>query len=207
MISTGYFIRRLLNKLVKITELTFCNISFLFRYICMYLKCLVFLRIVNCNKFYIWHFLLAVIFGSTLFSKLVSNFCQMIWIRGQKLLFPFSMVISSDKIIDWLGRYILFPFGFYHGKKPKRFVILHSNWKFSTQPLTFFWHNKTQKERVSTESKNYFIRPSLWLFYMDIWKEKQINQNYTSDICKYILTCVLVNTDQTLNWLEIFREV
>ena len=43
--------------------------------------------------------------------------------------------------------------------------------------------------------------------YMGIWKGKQISQNYTGDICKYILTCVLVNTDQTLNWLEIFREV
>ena len=36
---------------------------------------------------------------------------------------------------------------------------------------------------------------------MDIWKGKQINQNYTSDICKYISPCVLVNTDQ------MFREV
>ena len=35
--------------------------------------------------------------------------------------------------------------------------------------------------------------------YMDIWKGKQINQNYNSDICKYISTCVLFNTDQTLN--------
>jgi hypothetical protein len=33
---------------------------------------------------------------------------------------------------------------------------------------------------------------------MDIKKEKQINQKYTSEICKYISTCVLFNTDQTL---------
>ena len=37
---------------------------------------------------------------------------------------------------------------------------------------------------------------------MYIKKGKQINQKYTSNICKYILTFVLVNTDQTLNWIS-----
>ena len=35
--------------------------------------------------------------------------------------------------------------------------------------------------------------------YIYIEKGKQINQKYTSNICKYISTFVLVNTDQTLN--------
>ena len=39
--------------------------------------------------------------------------------------------------------------------------------------------------------------------YMYIEKGKQINQKYTSNICKYISTFVILNTDQTLNWLEI----
>ena len=39
--------------------------------------------------------------------------------------------------------------------------------------------------------------------YMNIWKGNQINQNYTSDICKYILTCVLFNTDQTLKMYSV----
>ena len=33
---------------------------------------------------------------------------------------------------------------------------------------------------------------------MYIKKGKQINQNYASNICKYISTVVLVNIDQTL---------
>ena len=37
---------------------------------------------------------------------------------------------------------------------------------------------------------------------MYIKKGKQINQKYTSNTCKYILTFVLVNTDQTLNWIS-----
>ena len=41
--------------------------------------------------------------------------------------------------------------------------------------------------------------------YMNIGEGKQINQKYTSDICKYVSTFVLVNTDQTLNWLEILE--
>ena len=39
-----------------------------------------------------------------------------------------------------------------------------------------------------------------------IEKGKQINQKYTSNICEYISTFVLVNTDQTLNWLEIEKK-
>ena len=54
-----------------------------------------------------------------------------------------------------------FPSGFYYVKQIKRFVILYSNQKLSTEPLTFFWHNKTQKKRVFTESINYHIRPCL----------------------------------------------
>ena len=47
------------------------------------------------------------------------------------------------------------PSGIYHIKNHKRFVILYSNPKV----LTVFWHNKTQKERVSTELINHLIRP------------------------------------------------
>ena len=164
MISTGYFIRRLLNKLVKITELTFCKISFLFRYLSMHLKCFSFLRIVNYYKFYIWHFLIALIFWSTLFFNLLSNFCQLLWWFGSEVkeyysLFQWLKVLKtgSYKIIDWLVRYS-FRLGFVISKNPKR--ILYSNQQFSTQPL-IFWHNKVQKERVSTESINYLIRSHL----------------------------------------------
>ena len=37
---------------------------------------------------------------------------------------------------------------------------------------------------------------------MNIGEGKQINQKYTSDICKYILTCVHFNTEQTLNFSD-----
>ena len=64
---------------------------------------------------------------------------------------------GSDIIIYWLSRHS-FLLGFIMSKKTERSVILFSNQKFTTQPLAFFWHNKTQKERVSTESINYHIR-------------------------------------------------
>ena len=62
---------------------------------------------------------------------------------------------NSDKKIYWLGRYAFF-LGFVMSKKPKSFAISYSNRKFITQPLRFFWHNKTQKERVSTKTINFF---------------------------------------------------
>ena len=40
----------------------------------------------------------------------------------------------------------------------KGFKIFSSDWEFRMQPLMFFWHNKTQKERVFTES---YLKPSL----------------------------------------------
>jgi hypothetical protein len=58
---------------------------------------------------------------------------------------------------------MLFPSGLFHVKKAKRFMILFSNRKFSMQPLSFFDHNRTQKERESTESINYLGGPRLWL--------------------------------------------
>ena len=60
---------------------------------------------------------------------------------------------------------MLFPPGFYNVKKPKRFVIFYFNQKFSVQPLTFFWHNKTPKERVFTKS-SYQIPPLVHSYWM-----------------------------------------
>ena len=52
-------------------------------------------------------------------------------------------------------------------------MILYSNQKFSTQPLTcFLIHilNETQKERVSADSKNYLIRLRLYHFNSHVLK-------------------------------------
>ena len=38
-------------------------------------------------------------------------------------------------------------------------MILYSSQKFSSKPPWVFWHNKTQKESVSTKSTNHLIRP------------------------------------------------
>ena len=70
------------------------------------------------------------------------------------------LIPGSDRIIYWLGRYS-FHLGFIMSKKPKRFVILYSNQKFSMQPPTFFWFDKTQKERASNHPINYLFRPGL----------------------------------------------
>ena len=59
----------------------------------------------------------------------------------------FLLKIGLDKIIYWLGIYLV-DSGFYYVKKLKRLVILYSNQNFSTQPLTVFWHHITQKEGV-----------------------------------------------------------
>ena len=48
--------------------------------------------------------------------------------------------------------------------------------KISKQPFMFFWHNKTQKERISTKSKNYLIRPCLkktWITFLNVLSIKQ----------------------------------
>ena len=59
---------------------------------------------------------------------------------------------GSDKIVYWLFRFFfLLGYIIYYVKKPKRFVILTCN---STQSLLFFWHDKTQEERESTELMN-----------------------------------------------------
>ena len=52
-------------------------------------------------------------------------------------------------------------------------------------------------EKMSIFGKNSIkeLRPSA--FHIMIFKKE--NQNYTSNICKYVSTCVLVNTGQTLN--------
>ena len=43
---------------------------------------------------------------------------------------------------------------------------------------------------------------NLLYIYIYIEKGKQINQKYTSNICEYISTFVLVNTDQTFELIR-----
>ena len=71
-----------------------------------------------------------------------------------------SLKKGSDKMIYWNGRYT-FLLVFYFVKTPKRFVILCSIKKLNTQTYKVVLHNKTQKERLSTDSINYLIRPHL----------------------------------------------
>ena len=73
----------------------------------------IFLWVVNCNKFYIRHFLIALIFGRTLYFKLLFNFCQLLWWFGSEVKNHYSLFqclkvlkTGSDKIKD-LWFYIL----------------------------------------------------------------------------------------------------
>ena len=64
-------------------------------------------------------------------------------------------MMGSDKIIYWLGRFF-FLLGFIMSKNVRGCVL---NFCLAYKITTFcgFWHNKTQKDRVSTESINYLI--------------------------------------------------
>ena len=69
-----------------------------------------------------------------------------------------KMKMGSYNMIYWLGRYY-FLLGFIYVKNPKRFVVLYSNQKFSTQPLTVFW-------RVKLRRKEYL--PSQWIIFSSV---------------------------------------
>ena len=66
----------------------------------------------------------------------------------------FRLKNGSYKITYWLGRYSFLE-GFIASKKREQLRTKLSIENIKS--LWFFWHNKTQKERVSTESINYLI--------------------------------------------------
>ena len=77
---------------------------------------------------------------------------------------------GSDKIIVWLGRYFFLP---------KRLVILYSNQKFSSQPLTFFDAIKPRRREYLPSHELFYQTPSLvvctriWLTCFKQRKQRQ----------------------------------
>ena len=74
------------------------------------------------------------------------------WILGLNGFTAIGLKMGSDKIIYWRGRYSFF-LGFIMSERHERFCIELLNIK----PQTLFLCNKTQKERVCTESINILI--------------------------------------------------
>ena len=86
--------------------------------------------------------------------------------------------------------------------KKKLFFILYSN-RISMQNLTLFWHNKTQKERVSTESKTsdefkdqtrntglktlFYNSFYLWLFKRHLISDKSETRGWCSCISSELI--------------------
>ena len=101
--------------------------------------------------------------GTILLNKYSEKFKIWVEAKSESLLVTTKLYRQflkkgSDEIIYWLCLILGF---IMYVKKTKRIVILYSNQKFSTKPLKFFWHHKTQKERESIVSIYHLIRPPL----------------------------------------------
>ena len=98
--------------------------------------------------------------------------------------------------IYWLDRYSIY-LGFIMSKNMKGFVILYSNQKFIMQPLTFFWHNKTLKERVSIkwmncqyQMRNKWMVPLLFFdhkSWLEVREDTSSCQNFPAKIGSLVL--------------------
>ena len=67
--------------------------------------------------------------------------------------FPWSMKCMHTH--KYLQQTIIFFSEFYYVKEPEKFEILYFNWMFIMQPISIFWHEETQKGRISTKSPSH----------------------------------------------------